>query len=161
MHAPVPPFLKTFFWKYQVVFECLSFISQCTLCNKSSSVSSSIAVYISRQWMPSAPVPWVHPCWQEHAPSLRPRPHSNARRPALRAWSWSGAKTPATRTPAPCSLMTWSTHYRWRTRTTGGAHTHKHTHWSILLLHHCLPHGIDWEGSSFLFSRLHIQGQKR
>lgn len=128
--------------------------SQCTFCNEQS-VSRSLAVYISRLWMPSDPVPWVPPCWRGHAPSLQPRPRSNARPQALRAWSWSGAKTPATRTPVPCSPTTWSTHYRWRTRTTGGVNTQ--TILSILLLHHCLPHGLDWEG--VLYFRSHVQGK--
>lgn len=91
--------------------------------NLSLSLSLWLSVYTSRRWMPSVPVPWVHPCWRGHAPSLQPRRLSNARRLALRAWSWSGAKMPATRTLVLCLPMTWSTHYRWRTRTTGGVHT--------------------------------------
>lgn len=90
--------------------------------------------------MPSAPVPWVHPCWQGHAPSLQPHPPLNAQRLALRAWSWSGAKMLAACTPVPCLLMTWSTHYRWRTRTTGGVDKHTRT----MLSRHGSPHDLDW-----------------
>lgn len=100
------------------------------------SFSSWPAAYRSRLWMPSAPVPRVHPCRRGHVPSLQPRPLSNAQRPALRAWSWSGVKTPATH--VPCSPTTWSTHYRWRTRTTGGVNTTLHLCYIIV--------GVDWEG---------------
>lgn len=81
--------------------------------------SLRLTVCRSRRWTPSAPVPWVHLCWRGRAPSLQPRPLSSAQRLAPRAWNWSGARMRATHTRAAWSLTTWSTHYRWRTRTTG------------------------------------------
>lgn len=89
----------------------------------------------SRQWMPSAPVPWVCRCSRRHALCPQLHPPLNARPLARRAWSLSGARTVDTH--APCFLTTRSTHYKWRTRTTGGVHTRQtntHTHICTLQL---------------------------
>lgn len=162
------PFLKPFIpkiWnsiRFKIYIYKPTFYLSDTNWNLSLSLSLWPAVYRSRRWMPSAPVPWVHPCWQGHAPSLRPRPLSNAQQLAPRAWSSSGAKMPAACTLAPCLLMTWSTHYRWRTRTTGGVDTHTHHSYIIVYLMVCTDwHNTHHNNSSQIKLRVIHLGKKK